>query len=205
MAKLFAEDWGPAESQSDTSPTIPRLSQNASPEAQPPIPSGSLEAGVGIASSGTIPSYDPAPSQGHVRALFDAGRLERFEDGRESRFSQGLCRLVRTLGQDAVAEIAKLLSVPGRYDETLSEAMRWLGQLEDPRSQAGRLWLLEQALQHPAPKVRDGAALGLCSLGHPHAIPFLERAIEVEPGAELRGDLQQVLDELKDLTAGCPM
>ena len=60
--------------------------------------------------------------------------------------------------------------------------------------------MLEHALEHPAAKVRDGAALGLSFLGSPEAIRCLESAVEREPIAELKDDLRQVLAELKEAT-----
>src|SRR4051812_36288138 len=155
--------------------------------------------GESRSSAATASLEGPIDLDEQIASLFRAAQDETFEDGMESRFSQDLCLLVRSVGQVAVEAIGELIEAPHRSYEGASEAMRWLGRLEDPPTQSIRLWLLEKALEHPSAKVRDGAALGLCSMGHAHAIPYLQQAIESEAISELRDDMQQILDELKDI------
>jgi hypothetical protein len=83
-------------------------------------------------------------------------------------------------------------------EEVASEALRWLGRMEDTKSYSKRLWLLERGLASPSPIIRDGAALGLASLDDRHAIPYLRLAVEREELDELRFNLGQVLDQLED-------
>ena len=134
-----------------------------------------------------------------LRALFALGREEQFEDGMETDFSRKLMMLVDEYGDEAIAVIDDLINRDERTNsEVASEALRWLGQMDNPLSHHHRLWLLERSLNHSSARVRDGAALGLAFLDDPNAIPYLERAIEKEPIEELRQDLKQILEQLKD-------
>jgi hypothetical protein len=116
----------------------------------------------------------------------------------ETPFSRELSALIVSEGNAAVEAIGDLHGST-RLASVLSESLRWLGRLEDGPTRATRLWLLEAMLQHPAVAVRDGAALGLASLGDTHACAALRQAIAQEPIGEFRADLQQILD---DLTSG---
>lgn len=154
-------------------------------------------------SSPTIIPEGPVQLRAHVRTLFQDAREATFEDGMESRFSTALSALIRTHGEAAVEAIRELVSAESQWREPASEALRWLGRIEDAPTHALRLRVLEQALQHPNSQVRDAAGLGLASMGEPHAIPALIEAIAREAIPQLRLDLQQVLDELRE-TAACP-
>lgn len=56
--------------------------------------------------------------------------------------------------------------------------------------------LVDVALRHPRARVRGRVALAVASLDLPCAVPALKKAIDREPVAELKGDMQQVLDQL---------
>ena len=83
-------------------------------------------------------------------------------------------------------------------DEATGEAMRCLGESDDIPTRAARLWLLEGSLSHPAAKVRDGAAVGLCALGDPASLATLRVAAESESIPELREDIRQIIAELEE-------
>jgi hypothetical protein len=130
-------------------------------------------------------------------ALFAAAKDEYFEDGMESDFSRGLVRLIHAYGEKAVIELAFLILLDQTNAEIASEALRWLGHMEDARSYQRRLWLLERSLFMRSGRIRDGAVLGLASLDNPHAIRYLRQAIDQEPSPELRHDMEQVLAQLE--------
>lgn len=155
-------------------------------------------------SSTAITPDDPVQLRAQARALFQGAHEETFEDGMESRFSTALSSLIQIHGTAAVEVIHELISAGSRWRQPASEALRWLGRLEDPPTHAARLWVLEQALQHPSAQVRDAAGLGLASMDEPHAIPALIEAIARESVPSLRQGLQQVLNELRE-TAACPI
>ena len=121
---------------------------------------------------------------------------ETFEDGVENTFSTNLLSFVKTHGSDAMEAISNLILSENVKGEVASEALRWLGRVHDPKTYLERRWLLERSLFSSSPKTRDGAALGLASLDDPHAVPYVERAIEGEGVEPLRADMKQVLDQL---------
>ena len=128
-----------------------------------------------------------------IEALFIAGKEEYFEDGFESDFSRGLISCVQKYGVDAIEAITCFIVYEKVSPEVASEALRWLGEINHPDSYKFRLWLLEHCLSCSSSRVRDGAILGLSYLNNPHAITYLERAIEKEKIIELREDMKQVL------------
>ena len=132
-----------------------------------------------------------------IEALFIAGKQEYFEDGVESKFSRGLVSCIQKYGDKAIEAITCVILYERVNPEVASEALRWLGEINHPESYKFRLWLLERSLSISSSKVRDGAILGLSYLNDPHAIHYLEQAIEQEKIIELRDDMKQVLSQLK--------
>jgi len=143
--------------------------------------------------------YQPQPQSLCVKmaALFATAKDEYFEDGMESEFSRGLIRLIGEYGEKAVLELAFLIPHNQVNAEIASEALRWLGHMDDARSYQRRLWLLERSLFTTSARIRDGATLGLASLDDPHAVQYLQRAIAQESYPELRNDIEQVLAQLE--------
>lgn len=133
-----------------------------------------------------------------VSALFEAAAGEIFEDGIESRFSQGLVSLITSLGNAAVKSVADIIISGHANSEVSSEALRWIGRLDNPQSSSNRLWLLESCLNCGSAKIRDGAILGLASMDNPKAIPYIKNAMEREHLSELKKDMQQVIDQLEN-------
>ena len=132
-----------------------------------------------------------------IKILFRKAQGIAFKDGMESDFSRELVRLVRQYGKTAMEVITTLIVNDNVDAEVAAEALRWLGRMDHPPSHHDRLWLLERSLFSTSVLVRDGAALGLASLDDPHAIPYLQQAIEQEKYASLREDLEQVLEQLE--------
>jgi hypothetical protein len=147
----------------------------------------------------TVPINEP-----FVEALFAstfrAAADERFEDGMDSAFSRNLESVVRKYDSRTAEEtLAKLLVDPEMPVGVWAEAMRWLGRADKFLSRESRLWLLEKGLISPSSAIRDGAILGLSSIGDSSAIPYLERAVDTEKIRDLRADMEQVLAQLKKL------
>lgn len=128
--------------------------------------------------------------------LFRFARGFRFEDGMESEFSAHLTSLVQTYGPFSRDILAQIFEDNTISAEVLSEALRWLGRMEDQPSYEARLWLLEKALSSSSPTVRDGASLGLASMDDPRAARYLEAALERETLPDLRHDMEEVLRQL---------
>ena len=131
-----------------------------------------------------------------VDELFMSALEIEFEDGMMSSFSKGLYDLILNYGYLAMQQVAYLITKDIPNPEVSSEALRWLGRLDDSSTHDWRLWLLKKCLTSYSPLIRDGAALGLTSMHDKSAIPDLQEAINRETIVELRSDLQQVLDVL---------
>jgi len=129
--------------------------------------------------------------------LFESAREEYFEDGMESDFSRELISVVKKYRNLAMGEISHLITGDRVDEEVASEALRWLGRIDDESTHGWRLWVLEKSLSSKSPVVRDGAALGLVHLGDAHALQYIKKAIEQESIDELRNDLQGALKELE--------
>ncbi len=132
-----------------------------------------------------------------IDRLFESARELYFEDGMGTYFSRELVSLIKKYGNLAMAEISYLITY-GRIDEEVaSEALRWSARIDDASTYGWRLWVLEKGLSSKSPVVRDGAALGLVSMGDAHALQYMRKAIEQETITELRYDLQEALKELE--------
>lgn len=132
-----------------------------------------------------------------INRLFELTRELYFEDGMETSFSQELVSLVEKYGNLAMSEIGYLITYARVDDEIASEALRWLGRINDPSTHGWRLWILEKSLSSESPMVRDSAGLGLVSMHDAHAIEYVKKAIKKETIGELRNDLQRALEELE--------
>jgi hypothetical protein len=133
-----------------------------------------------------------------IEGLFEIAKEQIFEDGIESEFSRGLISIIKEYGNDAMIVIANLIVTDQVNAEVASEALRWLGHIDHPKTYRYRLWVLERSLYCSSVRIRDGAVLGLSFLNDPHAISYLKRAIERETCKELRRDMEQVLAHLEN-------
>ncbi len=132
-----------------------------------------------------------------IERLFESALEEIFEDGMESSFSKRLIYLVKSFGNTAIENIADLILNQKVNGEVAAEALRWLGRIKDPSSYAFRYWLVTKCLGSSLSRIRDGAILGLTSMGDPQAKDAIEKAIQNEKCEELREDMQELLDYLK--------
>jgi hypothetical protein len=128
--------------------------------------------------------------------IFRTARESDFEDGMHNEFSRELIALTKHYGEQSRGILSKLLDDQRVSRDVLAEAMRWLGQMDDPSSREMRLWLLERGLTASSAAVRDGATVGLAALGDPRASRYLAGAMNLERYPELRKDMQQVLEYL---------
>lgn len=146
---------------------------------------------------GLTAADEPTRVEERIDRIFRTAVDEDFEDGMSSRFSRELLEAVEQFGDPAMQEISYLILYNRMNQEVASEALRWLGRLSDRRTYGWRLWLLEKSLSSSSPVVRDGAVLGLASMGDPSSMTYLSGAIAEEECKELREDMQQALRELE--------
>lgn len=136
-----------------------------------------------------------------LRPIFVAARREIFEDGMESIFSGNLLSLLEaSRHSEAVYDVIGELILSEQVSmEVASEALRWIGRIDDHNSKDIRRYLLEDSLlQSLSSRVKDAAGLGLASLDDPKSIPALQKAIDKETVPELRENLEQVLEQLNE-------
>lgn len=129
--------------------------------------------------------------------LLARAREETFEDGMESQFSKALISYIKRYGNAAVKVLTEYILSEHVNAEIASEALRWIGHIEDASTYESRLWLLGRGLLSASSRIRDAALLGLAFLNDPQAIPLLEAAIQRERIQELREDMKQALEDLR--------
>ncbi|MGA2443012.1 MAG: HEAT repeat domain-containing protein [Tepidisphaeraceae bacterium] len=132
-----------------------------------------------------------------IDLIFSRGKEERFEDGMESEFTRSLAAAIEKYSFLALLQIAKLVSNATSNPEVIGEALRLLGRLQDSSTHDFRLGVLESALSSSHPSIRDAASLGLASMDDPRSIEHLVKAVSLEPIAELKADMQSVVDQLR--------
>ncbi|MCX6622639.1 MAG: HEAT repeat domain-containing protein [Acidobacteria bacterium] len=132
-----------------------------------------------------------------VRDLFDLGASEFFCDGVYSQFSRSLLRLLAQHGKDAIRAIADYVFSGNPRPDVVSEALRWLSDLDDRETSSQRWAILQRTLRDPSPRVRDGAILGFAALNDTRALPVLLEAKNLEQIEELRALIEQVILQLE--------
>jgi HEAT repeat protein len=114
----------------------------------------------------------------------------------ENEFAKDLTVMVQEYGPRTKEILARLLENPAISPNVFSEALRWLGRMEDKRSHEARRWILEKALTSPAPQTRNGALIGLSSMDDPHAVQYLETAMQDEKIDLVRRSMKKVVEQL---------
>ncbi len=133
-----------------------------------------------------------------INTLFMISGDEEFESGMISDFSKELCSIINSHDKNAMEIISYLFLYRKINPVVMSEALRWLGRIEQEESHPYRLWLLEKNLESSLIYVRDGAISGVAALDDPSAIPAVRRAIEKETCRELCDDMKAVLEQLEE-------
>ena len=141
-----------------------------------------------------LTNEDAAVIEGRLADLLYETRDEHFEDGIDSRFALGLNKMVKQYGQVALGVIGGYWSLLAKmYVEEFCETLIQLGRLEHEPTKDARRELLEKALAHRDPSVRDAAVIGLDSFGDPQSIAALSRARLVEEVPSIKTMLDSVL------------
>jgi len=141
------------------------------------------------------------PSEEIIKLLLDIfsqAKEEIFESGIETEFSRNLLGTITKYNSAAMDVITDLILSGSVNTEVAAETMRWLGLMESRVCYRQRRWLLARCLRDVSERVRDAASLGLSYLDDPWAIPYLENAVRDELIPELRSDMEQVLEQLKN-------
>ena len=132
-----------------------------------------------------------------LRKLMVTARESWYESELSEKFSSGLESLLKRFGDAAVIELAPY--VLRGTSEIASEILRCFGNIVDQRTYKSRLWLVMKALQSSSSWIRDSATLALGIMEDPHAIPYLETAIDNEKNEELKRNMCPVLEHLRSI------
>jgi hypothetical protein len=129
--------------------------------------------------------------------LFDQGSGEFFQDGVSTRFSRALTNLLRKHGREAFRAMADYLASSPPAPDIVSEALRWLADINDASVLSQQWFILEQSLKDRSPRVRDGAILGFAALDNAGAKKLLLSARDAEQIEELRVLIDQAVAQLE--------
>jgi hypothetical protein len=153
-----------------------------------------------VAESSTLLRELAPETKAKLDAMLDAARHAIIEDGMYNPINKRLPELVAKDFNTVLPALLSAIEAKRTTPIVAAEVLKELGRLRNVTSHAGRRWVLERALRSPWPFTRDGAGLGLARLGDPKAIQALRCAVENEPNAQTRADLQLVIDELAEMT-----
>ena len=124
---------------------------------------------------------DAAPIEARLRWLLFEARDIRFEDGMDNAFSKGVSELVSLYGATAIHVLRRHWRVMAKLNpEEFGEILVTLGRMEHESTKDLRRSLIEDALTHSDPGIRDSAILGLDILDDPASEVALRRALEGE-------------------------
>ena len=121
------------------------------------------------------------------------------ESEAEQILLQHLPAFVRKYENLAVIEIRDAVLTEQITTDSAEAALRILGDIDHQSTYADRRRLLEDALTKcSSPVVRDGANVGLSYMDDPHAISFLEKAVEREENPLARKLMKKTLVQLEE-------
>lgn len=125
-----------------------------------------------------------------------------FHDGMFSPFSRGLLGAIDEIGVGAFGAIAGVLQGDRWPPSIIGEAMRWIGDIDDPETLQRRIDLLALALQHESYLVREGAVLGLMYAESEQALEPLSGALEAETHPLVKLSIEEALVDLGVTSGG---
>lgn len=134
-----------------------------------------------------------------IEDLLKMGFHEESEESITSEFEEALTRLIETHGEAVLNILADQISQNKADPELLYQTLQVVGKMRHPKTHNYRLWLLQHSLKSSSVWIRDGAALGLSSLNDVRVLPFLKKALQVEPLPALRKYMERVISRLEKL------
>lgn len=134
-----------------------------------------------------------------IKHVFREAVGQDFEDGMESAFSRAVVAIIEERGRKAIDALTRLVAANILDTELTSEALRWIGSMDDAGTHDARRELLEGCLGHSDYLVRDGAICGLSGLEDATSISEVRRALDREPYPQLAKDLEQLLCDLEQI------
>jgi len=158
---------------------------------------------VTASSSTQAATRDATPANASVSNLIVQVRddlagltTQELEDGMTADLGEKLTAMIQTYGDEGITALATIIASGKVPAETLSHALRWLARIDDHKTYDARLRLLTDCLLSPSHILRDGALLGLSTLGDRGAIDGIRTAAACETHASLKRDMEAVLKQL---------
>lgn len=146
-----------------------------------------------------LPEHSAQDISACVKRLFSMAAFIALDPGMTNDFSMGLAAFIEKHGKPALRAVQELVLNEETASSIALEALQYIGNSDSKVWHDERRKMLERCLlASRSAWARDGAGLGLASLDDPQSIPALEMAIAKESNQELREDLLQVLEQLKD-------
>ena len=121
---------------------------------------------------------------------------ESFEDGMEGRTFYSLNLFLAENPVSGMPQLAARLQSEHMNQGVAADIVRTLGQFDHSQSHDDRVYMAECLLYSTSPLARDAGAVALGDLEDERSIPALQRAVDEEPIAALKADMQASLDEL---------
>ena len=118
------------------------------------------------------------------------------EDGMTADLGEKLIAMIQTYGDEGVKALANIIASGKVSAEILSHTLRWLARIDDRKTYDARLMLLTDCLRSTSHIIRDGALLGLSTLGDRRAIDVIGNVAACETHASLKRDMEEVLKQL---------
>ena len=122
--------------------------------------------------------------------------VQELEDGMTADLGEKLIAMIQTYGDEGVKALANIIASGKVSAEILSHTLRWLARIDDHKTYDARLMLLTDCLRSTSHIIRDGALLGLSTLGDRRAIDGIRSAAACETRASLKRDMEEVLNQL---------
>lgn len=121
-----------------------------------------------------------------------------FETGEELRLSSEFRSLVKTYGSQLIHSIELLINSNEINTTVAGELLRQIGEIEDPQLLESQLDILEKFTFHQAPRVRDGAIMGLSYINSDKVILILETAESLETDQFLQRVITKILKRIQN-------
>lgn len=132
-----------------------------------------------------------------LEIIFGRAKEEKFEDGITSKFSTELNNYVLKNGKIGIEQLKNLINENKINFALVAEALKELGDIEDPITYEFRFKILLDGLSSSSHLVRDASALGLGKLEDPKAIPYLKDAAINEKNKNFRNNLELIIEDLQ--------
>ena len=140
-----------------------------------------------------------------VLRLLNVYAEDDFEPGFVSPLEREFCDLIASHGYKAIIAMQGELQANRAATSALAEMVRVFGRIREDSTAKARYEACVYALRHhPELTVRDAAALALCDLEDPSAIPALREAAKKETNALVRTSHFKIADWLELLPACRP-